>query len=66
MAKLFKAVVQVQKVPFGVDPKTVLCQYFKVGQCSKGDKCKFSHDPGAGDENQQRSTCIKTIERCVG
>nr|CAG8477926.1 9902_t:CDS:2 [Entrophospora candida] len=41
--ELFKP-VQVQKVPFGVDPKTVLCQFFKAGQCQKGDKCKFSHD----------------------
>ncbi|CAG8440789.1 16007_t:CDS:2 [Acaulospora morrowiae] len=43
LAELFKP-VQVQRVPFGVDPKTVLCQFFKVGQCQKGDKCKFSHD----------------------
>lgn len=42
---LAKPVVQQQKVAFGVDPKTVLCAYFKAGQCSKGDKCKFSHDP---------------------
>lgn len=33
-----------QKVPAGVDPKTVLCMYLKSGQCKKGDKCKFSHD----------------------
>lgn len=44
LAKLIKPVVQVQKIPFGVDPKTVLCQYFKAGLCAKGDKCKFSHD----------------------
>ncbi|KAE8356774.1 translation machinery-associated protein 46 [Aspergillus coremiiformis] len=43
-AELFKP-VQVQKVPFGVDPKTVLCVYFKQGNCEKGKKCKFSHDP---------------------
>lgn len=36
--------VQVQKVPFGTDPKTVLCVYFKAGHCEKGNKCKFSHD----------------------
>lgn len=34
-AELFKP-VQIQKVPFGVDPKTVLCQFFKAGNCEKG------------------------------
>lgn len=24
------------KVPFGVDPKTVLCAFFKAGRCQKG------------------------------
>lgn len=43
VAELFKP-VQVQKVPFGVDPKTVLCVFFKKGNCEKGRKCKFSHD----------------------
>lgn len=28
----------------GVDPKSILCQYFKAGTCQKGAKCKFSHD----------------------
>ncbi|GAA5844328.1 hypothetical protein JCM11251_001719 [Rhodosporidiobolus azoricus] len=32
------------KVPFGVDPKTVLCAFHKAGRCQKGNKCKFSHD----------------------
>jgi hypothetical protein len=41
--ELFKP-AQVQKVPFGVDPKTVLCQFYKKGHCEKGRKCKFSHD----------------------
>lgn len=44
LAALNKPIVQQQKVAFGVDPKTVLCAYFKAGQCSKGEKCKFSHD----------------------
>ena len=34
-AALFKP-VQAQKVPFGVDPKTVVCVYFKQGICEKG------------------------------
>lgn len=42
-AELFKP-VQVQKVAFGVDPKTVLCMFYKQGNCDKGRKCKFSHD----------------------
>lgn len=33
-----------QTVPKGVDPKSVVCVYFKQGLCQKGDKCKFSHD----------------------
>lgn len=28
----------------GVDPKSIVCEFFKVGQCTKGFKCKFSHD----------------------
>ncbi|KAL6879506.1 hypothetical protein HDV57DRAFT_109504 [Trichoderma longibrachiatum] len=35
---------QIQKVPFGVDPKTVVCIFYKKGDCEKGKKCKFSHD----------------------
>ena len=44
LAELFKPVIQNQKVPFGVDPKTILCNFFKAGSCTKGSKCKFSHD----------------------
>ncbi|KAK4154264.1 hypothetical protein C8A00DRAFT_42925 [Chaetomidium leptoderma] len=35
---------QIQKVPFGVDPKTVVCIFYKKGNCEKGKKCKFAHD----------------------
>ncbi|KAI8378033.1 uncharacterized protein BYT42DRAFT_572486 [Radiomyces spectabilis] len=44
LAELFNPVQTPQKVPFGTDPKTVLCIYFKQGHCEKGSKCKFSHD----------------------
>ncbi|CAN1142889.1 Zinc finger CCCH domain-containing protein 11 [Linum perenne] len=42
--ELFKIAVSQPKVPPGVDPKSILCEFFKVGQCTKGFKCKFSHD----------------------
>ncbi|KNG51439.1 zinc finger containing protein [Stemphylium lycopersici] len=53
-AELFKP-VQVQKVPFGTDPKTVLCQFFKKGNCDKGKKCKFSHDLAIERKTEKRS-----------
>ncbi|CCA75887.1 related to TMA46-Protein putative involved in cytoplasmic ribosome function [Serendipita indica DSM 11827] len=53
-AELFKPVQAVQKVPFGVDPKTVLCAYFKAGTCDKGNKCKFSHDLNVGRKVEKK------------
>ncbi|ODM95051.1 Zinc finger CCCH domain-containing protein 15 [Orchesella cincta] len=41
LGQIFKPV---QKVEKGADPKSILCAFFKQGQCQKGDKCKFSHD----------------------
>ena len=52
-AELFKP-VQVQKVPFGVDPKTVLCIFYKQGNCEKGRKCKFSHDLAVERRSEKR------------
>ncbi|CAI9766298.1 unnamed protein product [Fraxinus pennsylvanica] len=42
--ELFKVAVSQPKVPPGVDPKSILCEFYKAGQCAKGFKCKFSHD----------------------
>lgn len=47
--------MQVQKVPFGVDPKTILCQFYKKGHCDKGRKCKFSHDLAVERKVEKRS-----------
>ncbi|GAM88564.1 hypothetical protein ANO11243_065980 [Dothideomycetidae sp. 11243] len=58
-AELFKP-VQVQKVPFGVDPKTVLCQFFKKGACDKGKKCKFSHDLDIVRKTEKRNLYADT------
>ncbi|KAL1902151.1 Translation machinery-associated protein 46 [Ceratocystis pirilliformis] len=52
--------VQVQKVPFGVDPKTVLCIFFKKGNCEKGRKCKFSHDLTIERKVEKRSLYTDT------
>ena len=60
-AELFKP-VQVQKVPFGVDPKTVLCQFFKQGHCEKGKKCKFSHDLQVGRRQEKKDLYQDTRE----
>ncbi|EME41009.1 hypothetical protein DOTSEDRAFT_74525 [Dothistroma septosporum NZE10] len=60
-AELFKP-VQVQKVPFGVDPKTIVCQFFKKGHCEKGKKCKFSHDLDAGRKQEKKSLYTDTRE----
>lgn len=46
---------QIQKVPFGVDPKTVLCIFHKKGNCEKGKKCKFSHDLELDRKTEKKS-----------
>jgi hypothetical protein len=51
---------QIQKVPFGVDPKTVLCIFFKKGNCEKGKKCKFSHDLEMERKTEKRSLYTDT------
>jgi len=52
---LFKPVQKQQVVPAGVDPKSVLCQYFKQGTCQKGFKCKFSHDLSIERKSEKRN-----------
>ncbi|XP_055331268.1 zinc finger CCCH domain-containing protein 15-like [Paramacrobiotus metropolitanus] len=52
---LFKPVIAQQKVAKDVDPKSVLCAFFKVGQCGKGDKCKFSHNLEVERKTEKRN-----------
>jgi hypothetical protein len=47
--------VQMQKIPLGVDPKTLLCVFFKAGNCEKGNKCKFSHNPDVERKVEKRN-----------
>lgn len=46
-------------IPFlGADPRSVVCAFFKQGQCSKGDKCKFSHDLSLDRKGEKRSLYV--------
>mmetsp|Transcript_19523 Transcript_19523/g.13976 ORF Transcript_19523/g.13976 Transcript_19523/m.13976 type:complete len:142 (-) Transcript_19523:595-1020(-) len=76
LASLFKGVTQVTKTEDGteIDPKTLLCSYFKAGVCEKGKKCKFSHDLGLeskkanidiySDPRQGKTSMPDTIVTC--
>jgi uncharacterized protein (DUF305 family) len=44
MKSLLRSSIKQPKLDVGVDPKSVVCEFFKQGVCEKGDKCKFSHD----------------------
>ncbi|KAF5299880.1 hypothetical protein FQA39_LY11417 [Lamprigera yunnana] len=57
LAMLFKP-VQSQKIEKGTDPKSVVCAFFKQGQCTKGDKCKFSHDLSIERKGEKRSLYV--------
>lgn len=61
-ADLLGKPVSTQKVPFGVDPKTVLCEFYKKGMCEKGKKCKFSHDLDVGRKAVKKSLYTDTRE----
>uniref|UniRef100_A0A1A9Z5F1 C3H1-type domain-containing protein n=1 Tax=Glossina pallidipes TaxID=7398 RepID=A0A1A9Z5F1_GLOPL len=57
LAVIFKP-VQAQKVEKGTDPKSVVCTFFKQGTCTKGDKCKFSHDLSVENKAEKRSIYV--------
>eukprot|EP01127_Copromyxa_protea_P003127 TRINITY_DN12995_c0_g1_i1.p1 TRINITY_DN12995_c0_g1~~TRINITY_DN12995_c0_g1_i1.p1 ORF type:complete len:405 (+),score=130.57 TRINITY_DN12995_c0_g1_i1:31-1215(+) len=56
-AMLFRPVPEKQKpqvIPPGVDPKSVLCIYFKRGHCQFGENCKLSHDLNVENKTAKR------------
>jgi len=55
IADLFKPVQAVQKIEKGADPKSILCAFFKQGNCGKGDRCKFSHNLEIERKAEKRS-----------
>lgn len=42
----------------GADPKSVVCAFYKQGQCTKGNKCKFSHDLAMERKGEKRSLYV--------
>ncbi|XP_067002403.2 zinc finger CCCH domain-containing protein 15 homolog [Anabrus simplex] len=57
MNLLFRPVTT-QKVEKGTDPKSVLCAFYKQGQCTKGERCKFSHDLNLERKSEKRSVYV--------
>ena len=49
-------------MPFGVDPKTVVCIFYKQGNCEKGKKCKFSHDLSVERKGEKKNLYQDTRE----
>lgn len=46
------------KVPFGVDPKTVTCAFWKAGRCDKGTKCKYGHSNDAARKTEKKDLYV--------
>lgn len=51
---LMKTTIQQPKVPAGVDPKSFVCELFKRGLCTRGERCKYSHDLTLGTKAKQK------------
>ncbi|OAR00695.1 hypothetical protein LLEC1_06935 [Akanthomyces lecanii] len=60
-ALLLARPAQIQKIPFGVDPKTVVCIFWRKGDCEKGKKCKFAHDLSVERKTEKKN--LYTDER---
>ncbi|KAI6202895.1 hypothetical protein M3Y94_00493600 [Aphelenchoides besseyi] len=58
LSKIFKPVQEMPKIAADVDPKSVLCVFFKQGLCTKGKKCKFSHDLAVQQKTAKRNLYV--------
>uniref|UniRef100_A0A914XD30 C3H1-type domain-containing protein n=1 Tax=Plectus sambesii TaxID=2011161 RepID=A0A914XD30_9BILA len=56
--KLLRPVTEMPKIAKDVDPKSVLCLFFKQGMCHKGNKCKFSHDLAIENKSVKRNLYV--------
>ena len=65
MSKIFKPVTlsaNAQKIGADVDPKSILCIFFKQGLCTKGNKCKFSHDLSTQQKTAKKNLYVDSRE----
>lgn len=51
------------RVPFGVDPKSITCNFWKAGRCDKGSKCKFAHSNDAQRKQQKKDLYTDTRDQ---
>lgn len=58
MESIFRPAALSQKISAGADPKSVLCVFYKQGMCTKGDKCKFSHDVEMERKSEKKSLYV--------
>lgn len=47
-----------------MDPKSIVCEFYRHGQCTKGFKCKFSHDLNV--EKKVRASGGMRVRACWG
>ncbi|KAB2622271.1 zinc finger CCCH domain-containing protein 11-like [Pyrus ussuriensis x Pyrus communis] len=61
---LFKVAISQPKVPVGVDPKSILCEFYKAGQCRKGEKIDIYSDKHDNEtmEDWDQETLEKMVE----
>jgi hypothetical protein len=43
-----------QKIPFGVDPKTIICAFYEAEPCGQHNMCKFSYNPDVERKGEER------------
>ena len=58
-----------------MDPKSIVCEFFRRGQCAKGFKCKYSHDLNVerkgekidlySDKRDGKNACISYVSHLL-
>ena len=51
LEEMLKPKIVQPKVPPGVDPKSIVCEFWRAGCCQKGEKCRYAHDLNAGKKS---------------